>query len=56
MELTKTITDIKFIKRTIIVLIGTFILALSARLQTHWLCSCKPCKLLLFAFGNYAGL
>ena len=34
MELTKTITDIKFIKRTIIVLIGTFILALSARLQT----------------------
>ena len=34
MELTKTITDVKFIKRTIIVLIGTFILALSARLQT----------------------
>ena len=34
MELTTTITDIKFIKRTIIVLIGTFILALSARLQT----------------------
>ena len=34
MELTKTITDIKFIKKTIFVLIGTFILALSARLQT----------------------